>query len=122
MEGVIFFKCFNWRSKSLECYFDIKQWEIYLCSIRYYWKNRFKIRNSLKDASLLTWGRSDNVRLKYGSCYYNYNRFVESLYGNHWYILGLNDCQNFARRVVNELTDKWLEFFLLRMDLNTVKI
>ena len=64
----------------MECYFDIKQWEIYLCSIRYYWKNRFKIRNSLKDASLLTWGRSDNVRLRYGSCYYNYNRFVESLY------------------------------------------
>ena len=81
-----------------------------------------RVGNSLREASLLTWGRSDNVRLRYGSCYYNYNRFVESLYGNHWYILGLNDCQNFARRVVNELTDKWLEFFLLRIDLNTVKI
>ena len=95
----------------MECYFDIKQSEIYLCSIRYYWNNRFKIRNSLKDASLLTWGRSDTVRLRYGSCYYNYNRFVESLYWNHWYILGSNDCQNFARRVVNDLIDKSVEVF-----------
>jgi len=68
-----------------------------------------RLRNSLRGASLLTWGRSDRVRLsRYGYCKYNYNKFVESLYGYHWYILGVNDCQNFARRVVDELTGKWV--------------
>ena len=33
-----------------------------------------RVRNSLRSASLLTWGRSDTVRLsRYGSCKYNYN-------------------------------------------------
>ena len=68
-----------------------------------------RLRNSLRDASLLTWGRSNTVRLsRYGSCNYNYDKFVESLYGEHWYILGINDCQNFAREVVKKLNGKWV--------------
>ena len=64
--------------------------------------------NSLEEASLKTWGGLGNrVRLScYGSCYRNYIDWVESFYGKHTYVLGSHDCQNFAREVVEDLTDK----------------
>ena len=71
-----------------------------------------RVRNSLRQASLLTWGWGCLVRLsKYGSCNYNYNRFLDSLKGDHWYIFLVNDCQNFARKVVEELTGKYVGVF-----------
>ena len=71
-----------------------------------------QVYNTLRAASLSTWGRSSTVRLScYGSCHYYYNRFVDSLYGPHWYILLFNDCQNFARQVVAELTGKTVGVF-----------
>ena len=64
--------------------------------------------NTLEEASRKTWGGLGNrVRLScYGSCYVNYIDWVERFYGRHTYILFLNDCQNFARKVVEDLTGK----------------
>ena len=71
-----------------------------------------RVRNTLRQASLLTWGRGCLVRLsRYGSCRYNYNQFLDSLKGGHWYIFLVNDCQNFAREVVKELTGKYVGVF-----------
>ena len=71
-----------------------------------------KARNSLREASLLTWGKGNTTRLScYGPCKYNYNKFLDSLNGEHWYIALVNDCQNFSRKVVKELTGKNVEVF-----------
>ena len=73
-----------------------------------------RVRNTLRKASLLTWGRARLVRLScYGACNYNYNFFLDSLTKGkgHWYILLVNDCQNFARRLVGELTGKVVGLF-----------
>ena len=71
-----------------------------------------RVRNSLREASMETWGRDFLVRLsKYGSCKYNYNKFLDSLKGGHWYIILVNDCQNFARNVIRELTGKYVGVF-----------
>ena len=66
--------------------------------------------NTLEDASLKTWGGLGNrVRLSYrGTCYRNYINWVERFYGSHQYVLGFNDCQNFAREVVEDLTGEWV--------------
>ena len=34
----------------------------------------------------------------------NYDQFVESLCCDHTYVLGFNDCQNYAREIVKILT------------------
>ena len=65
--------------------------------------------NSLESASLETWGGLGNkVRLScYGSSNENYQRFIRNFFGRKFtYILGLSDCQNFAREVVGYLTGK----------------
>ena len=63
--------------------------------------------NSLEEASMRTWGSGGKVRLScYGSCYRNYNNWIENLYGRHTYCLFFHDCQNFAREIVNDLTGK----------------
>lgn len=64
--------------------------------------------NTLEEASMKTWGGlGKRVRLScYGSCCRNYINWVESFYGKHTYFLGFHDCQNFAREVVEDLTDK----------------
>lgn len=85
-----------------------------MSSIRYIGKIDLRVRNTLRKASLLTWGRANLVRLScYGSCNYNYNFFLDSLTKGrgHWYILLVNDCQNFARKVVKELTGKVVGIF-----------
>ena len=66
--------------------------------------------NTLEDASLKTWGLlGKRVRLSYrGTCYRNYINWVERFYGSHQYVLGFNDCQNFAREVVEDLTGEWV--------------
>ena len=55
-----------------------------------------------------TWGGlGKTVRLScYGDCCRNYINWVKSFYGKHTYILGFHDCPNFAREVVEDLTDK----------------
>ena len=48
------------------------------------------------------WGRDSLVRLSdYCSCNYYYNAFLDTLNGGHWYIFLVNDCQNFARKVID---------------------
>ena len=59
-----------------------------------------------------TWGRDSIVRLSdYNSCNYNYNAFLDSLKGGHWYIFLVNYCHNFARKVINKLTGKYVGVF-----------
>ena len=66
--------------------------------------------NTLEAASKATWGSSNHVRLcKYGSCYKNYDNFIENLCGEHTYIPLFNDCQNYAREIVKELTGKTVD-------------
>jgi hypothetical protein len=61
-----------------------------------------RVRNSLRQASMETWGRDSLVRLSdYCSCNYYYNAFLDTLNGGHWYIFLVNDCQNFARKVID---------------------
>ena len=69
---------------------------------------------TLEDACLATWGKSKLVRTSnYGTCYIKYNCFVDYFYRQrmedqtkYQYFLGFNDCQNFAREIVYELTQK----------------
>ena len=62
--------------------------------------------DTLEEASRETWGGcGQRVRLSCrGSCRRNYIKWIESFYGKHTYVLGFNDCQNFARKVVVDLT------------------
>ena len=59
-----------------------------------------------------TWGRDSIVRLSdYDSCNYIYNAFLDSLKGGHWYIFLVNYYQNFARKVIDKLTWKYVGAF-----------
>ena len=62
--------------------------------------------DTLEEASRETWGGcGQRVRLSCrGSCRRNYIKWIKSFYGKHTYVLGFNDCQNFARKVVVDLT------------------
>ena len=63
--------------------------------------------NTLEAASRATQGKSNHVRLScYGSCRIDYDQFVNSLCGEHTYVFGFNDCQNYAREIVKILTGK----------------
>ena len=66
--------------------------------------------NTLEQAAQKTWGNlGQRVRLScYGSCKRNYIKWLEQFNGKHTYILGLNDCQNFARKIVEDLTGNWV--------------
>ena len=46
---------------------------------------------------------------------------MEILYINHWYILGINNCQIFGRRV-DELTCKWVDIYHFEDDSNMKKV
>ena len=70
---------------------------------------------TLEDACLAIWGQSNLARTSiYGSSSYNYNSFINFFYEQtmyygiekYEYILGVNDCQNFAREIVYLLTEK----------------
>ena len=66
---------------------------------------------TFRNACLATWGYpSCDIRLsKYG---YSNDKTLgdlqDYLCGSHTYVLGFSDCQNFARKVVDFLTGKWV--------------
>jgi len=65
------------------------------------------IKNSLKEASLRTWGIGDKVRLsEYGQCSKSWEVFRADLPQESYYVVILIDCQDFARQLVGQLTDK----------------
>ncbi|KAN0018544.1 hypothetical protein ACTFIU_011162 [Dictyostelium citrinum] len=66
-----------------------------------------QVRNSLREASILTWGDSSIFRLScYGSCNESWDDFYNSIPIKDLYILFAGDCQNYARGIVNKITNK----------------
>ncbi|EGG24588.1 hypothetical protein DFA_02831 [Cavenderia fasciculata] len=74
-----------------------------------------KIENSMEAACKQTWGKvGKKVRTSdYGSpcCPRSWDSYFKDLPGNDDYTFIVNDCQNFARQQVEDLTDKVVGVF-----------
>ncbi|EFA84031.1 hypothetical protein PPL_03104 [Heterostelium album PN500] len=74
--------------------------------------------NSMRSAALSTWTNESNptnrVRTScYGYCDFSWHKFHDWVPLGDSYYLGLDDCQNFAREIVNMITDKSVGMFPL---------
>ena len=71
-----------------------------------------RVRDSLRSASLFSWGWCSLVRLSCkGSCKYIYIIFLDNLKGGNSYIILINICQNFPRKMVEKQIDDTAFFF-----------